>query len=358
MEQQNTTPDGGASTPNPIDRIQAFLAAEDGDSTGQTDDAGDGDADPKNAANNPDDPQDGVPGKDGEPQITTAHLAQFLGIEESEIDVDDSGQPVFKTKINGKEGTAKFQDFLKDYQLRGHAENLTHEAAKLEKAAERKLQEADQVIQAKYAEQHEAHRQVASLALAMQQELQTERQSYNWDSIWSADPAQARALERRLDEKQQRINGVMQQIAMRDQHVRANAEAQRKANEEKAANAQAERLLKLIPEWKDQAVYAKERQELLSWLEKSGFDPDEVDLSKASQVHLLRKTWQHDTLQKAKPAIENKVRTAPKLVKPGTTPQAETGNTAELKNLKHQVKQTGSSGTKALEAWLLKSGKA
>lgn len=352
MDEQNPTGgDTGASTPDPIDRLEAFLAAQDGDSTQD-----DGDDDPAQAEKTEQPENDAQ--DDKQPPITTAQLAQFLGVDESAIDVDEDGAPVFKGKVDGKEQKAKFADLVKTYQLQAHAENRVREAAAKEQAAERRLQEADQAIQAKLQEQQQSLANTAQLAAVLQEELKGEYQSINWDELWQTNPAQARSIERRFEQRQQRINGVFQQIQARTAQAQQQAVQMRQAAAEQNDRRQREQLLKLVPEWSDQATFAKERVEILQWVEKSGVDPQDLDLSKASQVALLRRAWQHDTLQQSKPAVEKQVRAAPKLVKPGTSQQADTTNTAMLKSLKQQVKQTGGRGSKALEQYLLAAGKA
>lgn len=354
MEPQNPTAgDSGASTPSdPIDRIQAYLDAQGGDSTQE-------DNDPAQSASKPtEDPKEGDQGKTNEPQFTTEHLATFLGIDPEMVDVDEEGQPVFKAKVDGKEQAAKFKDFLSDYQKRGAAENRMREAADREKAADRKMQEAEQAIQAKLGEQQHSIQQVGQLAAILQQELQGEAQRYNWDELWRSDPAQARGLERHFAERQQRINAVMQQVALRGQAAMKQAEEAKEATKKKAEETQQKRVYELIPEWRDRDVMTKEAGDMERWMQKSGFDAGELDMSKASSLALLRRAWQHDTLQASKPQIEKKLREAPKLVKPGTpTPQGES-NAVQLKALKQQARTTGRNSTKAVEAYLLASGKA
>lgn len=357
--EQPTAGDGGASSADPIDRIEAYLAAQDGDTTGQDDDAGDGAVEPKNAAKPTDKPEDGEPGETQEPQFTTTHLAQFLGIDESMIDVDETGQPVFKTKIDGEERSAKFEDFLKDHQKQGAADKRMREAAAKEQAADRKLQEADQAIQGKLQEQQQSLQNLAQINAILQQELIGERQSVNWDELWAANAAQARAYERRFDERQGRINAVFQQIQARNAQAQQQAEAMRKGNAEKAQAAQRDRLLKLVPEWADEETYGKERREILAWVEKSGFEPEDLDLNKASQVAMLRRAWQHDTLQKSKPEIEHKLRTAPKLVKPGQAQSKSEQDSATLKSLKQNIRSASpKDSSKAFEQYLLATGQA
>lgn len=351
MENGNPTVtiDDGATTADPVDRLERFLAAQD-DSTSDTSD------EDAAEAKETDEPKEDARAKDDEPQITTAQLAAFLGVEESEIDVDDDGMPVFKTKVDGKEGTAKFADIRKSHQLGVHAENRVREAAAREQAAEKRMQEAEQAIAARQQHLEANLQQINALTAIANEELGREYQSINWAELRQQDPGRAALLEVEFQKRHGRIQSVFQDINMRRAQAHQVAEAQRKANEEQAFATQVRRLTELIPEWKDPATADKERSEIQAWMRRTGVE--DVDLTKASQVYLLRKTWQHDTLQQAKPAIEKQVRAAPKLVKPGTAQTADTSNTAMLKSLKQQVKQTGGRGSKALEQYLLAAGKA
>lgn len=351
---QNTTPDtGGASTPDPIDRIEAFLAAEDGDTTGQPDDTPD---DPQPAAKTTDDPKDGVPAKDGEP-LTTAQLEAILGLEEGSVDIDEEGQPVFKTKIGGKEGKAKFQDFVKDYQLRGHAENVAHEAAKAQQAAERKLQEAEQVIQQRHAQVDQSLQHVQQLAAVAQDELMREYNSIPWNELRQADPGRAALLEVEFQKRAGRIQGVMGDINNRRAQAMQAAKQQQEKAEQERTQSEARRLLELIPEWKDRELANKEYRELTGWMEANGYG--DVDMMRSSQVMLARNAWKHATLEKSRPQVENKVRTAPKLVKPGQSTQpGDKSDEPQLRNLKQQARMTGGNSVKATAAWLLAKGLA
>jgi hypothetical protein len=350
-----TSGDGDAGTSDPIARLENFLAAQSGD-TNQ--DEGES-HNPEKAASTPDDPTGDAQGKDPEPQFTTAHLAQFLGLEESQVDVDADGQPVFKTKIDGKDGAAKFQDFLKTYQLQEHAETKSRKAAEREQAAERRLQEAEQTIQARHQQIDQSLQSVQALAAVAHEELSREYNSINWNDLRATDPGRAALLEVEFNKRSGRLQNVLGDINNRRAFAAQQAEAQRRANDEQSAQTQGRRLLELIPEWKDPQVAEKERVELLNWISRSGFDPAELDLGKATQVKLLRKAWQHETLQASKPETEQKLRAAPKLVKPGAAAQAgDTSNAGQLKNLKQIARSSGGNSTKAVAAWLMATGKA
>jgi hypothetical protein len=369
MDQQNPTPAGGASTPSdPIDRIEAYLAAQDGgDSNEQTtDDAQAGAGGEQNSAAKPTDkPEDGEPGENKEPQFTTAHLAQFLGIDESMIDVDEAGQPVFKTKIDGKEGAAKFQDFLKDHQLKGAAENRVREAAEREKAAERKLQEADQAIQAQY--QHAMQvLQTADQRLALaQQEIDYDKSQINWQELWATDPGRAGQLRDYYEARMARIQKAHYENAQQQQAMAQQAEQRRAQAALQMRATQSRALLEMVPEWKDSAVMQKEGGAVREWALGRGYDPAFLDAvnagvmpNAAAFVRDLRSAWQHDTLQKSKPEIENKLRAAPKLAKPGQPANQGENKAADLRALKQKARMPGRAGNDAIDAWLIASGAA
>jgi hypothetical protein len=355
--EQPTGSDSGASSADPIDRIEAFLAASDGDSTGQTDDAGDSGAEPTDAAD-PTAPKEGVQGEEKEPQFTTAHLAQFLGIDESMVDVDEAGQPVFKTKIDGKEQPAKFSDFLKNHQLTGHAENRVREVAQREAALQARMQEAEQQIQAKFSQFDAGLQQVGQLTQVAQEELQREYQQIDWTTLRATDPGDFAAKQQEFRNRNDRLQNVFGQLTHKRAQAMQVAEQQQAELKGRALEAESQRLVTVIPEWKDSGVAEKERAAIKEWAANSGLNLAKAgDLTNADYIAVVRTAWQHATLQKSKPEIENKVRSAPKLVKPGQAPSND-GNAATLKSLKQAVKQTGSGGQKALEEYLLKAGKA
>jgi hypothetical protein len=366
---QPTSSDGDASNSDPIDRIDAWLAAQDGDSTEQTtDDDPQGDdegGEPKNAATPPDNPAKDAPAKDAEPQITTAQLAAFLGVDEADIDVDADGTPVFRNKIDGKESTAKFADIRKSYQQQGHAENQMREAAAIKAEAQRKVQEADQAIAARHQQFQQSLQDVHNLTAVAQAELQREFNAVPWDQLRQADPAEFAARRQEFNDRNARIQAVFQNLNQRHQQAQQaqqwqwQQQQQAQSEAEQAALAsEAGRVTELIPEWKNDATAQKEVKEIREWALKEGYSADELNgMRKAHQVKAIRMAWQQATLREARPAVENKVRAAPKLVKPGQAPQTD-GNTAMLKDLKQRSRATGGDGTKAAAAWLIAKGLA
>lgn len=275
--------------------------------------------------------------------VSTADVAKLLGVDESALDVDEDGTIKVKTKIDGKEGAAKFQELLKNYQLQGHAENKARQAAELEKALTARRAEIEQQAQARL-------QQVEQLSTVAASELMREYQSVDWNTLRVTDPGQYAALKADFQERNAKLQNVFQHV--QQQAAQREQETARQRSEFLAQQAQ--KLPELIPEWKDTAIQARETGEIREWATKNGFQPQEIDsFVLAHHVQVMRKAMLYDKQQAAKPAIENKVRAAPRLVKPGQV--AETGQAQTLRNLKTQIKASG--GKRGIEEYLLASGK-
>lgn len=325
--------EGGASTLDVLDRIQARLDGTDS-----------GSAESQDSESVQDDvTTDGDGQQSNEPQLTTSELAKLLKLEDGALDLDEEGNAVFKTKVDGKEGAAKLQDLLKSYQLQEHVDRKAREAAEREKAIQAREQEVMQQLQQKL-------QYTENLTQIAANQLMQEYQSIDWNTLSQTDPGRAALIRQQFMERQAQLRGVYQNI----EQQRMAAMQKFQAEQAEVLQKEAERLPMLIPEWKDEQVAAKERKEIREWAIKAGFDPEEVDgISRAHHVAVLRKAMLADRLQQSKPEIENKVRQAPKLVKPGQAVQNSQEQT--LRNLKQTVVKSG--GKRGIAEYLLASGK-
>ena len=336
MDGENPTAgDGGASI---TDRLERMLSAESEPAQ---------EAQPQQVetpqAEATDEPDEGVQQQDEPLQLTTSDLSKVLGLDESILNVGEDGTITVKTKIDGQEGVAKLKDLLADHQKRGHSDKLMREAAELKKQAEARQAEIDQQAQARM-------QQVEQLANVAAQELMREYQSIDWNTLRQTDPGQYAALRADFAERNQKLSTVFQQAQME----RAKQTQAMQAKHAEVLQQQAQRLPELIPEWKDQATQAREVGEIREWAVKQGFEPQEVDnFTLAHHVAVMRKAMLYDKLQAKKPAIEQKVREAPKIVKPGGANISSQEQT--LRNLKTQVRASG--GKRGIAEYLLATGK-
>lgn len=343
MEEQNPTPGNeGAST---LDRLERYLAASDTPDTPKQDDQPQGQDKPADGAASDDvDSENDGNDKATEPQLSTSDLAKYLGIDEAALDLDEDGTVKLKTKVDGVEGAAKLQDLLKSYQLQEHVDKKSREASEREKALTVRQQEVEQHVakRLEYAE---------NLVNVAAQDMMREFQSINWPELEQINPGHAALLRQKFNDRQAQLRQVHEQVEQNKQQMQYKAVESHRENIAK----EAQKLTQMIPEWSDPAVVQKESQEIRQWALKNGFEQQELDtLIGARHVAVLRAAMLNDKLRQSKPVIENRVRTAPKLVKPGQAP-TDTAE-AQVRSLKQSVVKSGGKNG-SLEAFLLKTGR-
>lgn len=334
VEQNPTPTEGGAST---LDRLERYLAAQDAPDQPNQDES------PDAGASNDVKP-DGDGQQSDEPQVTTSDLAKFLGIDETAIDLDEDGTVKLKTKVDGVEGAAKLQDLLKSYQLQEHVDKKSREAAEREKALQTRQQEVEQ----QFSQRLQYAENLANIAAS---QLEQEFRSVDWKSLEQTDPGQAALMRQKFQERHNELRGVLFNI---EQNKAQQEQQQAQARHQMLAQ-ESQKLSQVIPEWKDAAVAGKEQGEIREWALKQGISAQDLDMvAQASHVAVMRKAMLYDKLQQSKASIENKVRKAPVLVKPGQAVQ--NSKEMELRNLKQAVKKSGGKAD-AVEAYLLATGK-
>ncbi len=253
-------------------------------------------------------------------------LAEALGWDEEKL-LGLAG----KVKIDGKEGTATLRDLKKSYQLDGHINQ--------------KLATLDTERKALIAKQEEFQRERADKLLKMDASLKTlerammgEFQSVDWQKLAAEDPA---AYNAQLVGFQQR-NAMLQDIAGQisaesQQHQSQIQEAQKKWLED-----QRSMLLAKVPEWSDEGRRAKDKAEILQYLDSVGFTKEEFEaVGDHRLVLVVRDAQKWHQLQKSKPAVQNKVKAAPKLLRPGTQQSKDAVNRLAMDKDRARLRQSG-----------------
>lgn len=289
--------------------------------------------------------KDDVQDNGEESHLELSQFAAILGVDEDRLDVDEDGTVYVKTKIDGEEGRAKFQDLVKSYQLEGHLNKQNMEVAEARKALQEKMAETERAAQ-------ERIQQLESLSQIAYQELQREYQSIDWQTLRATDPGEFAAKVAEFNQREARIGQAIQHI----QSERQQAQAKEQERFSQYLQEENSKLLKAIPEWSKPEVAQKEKSELKSYAVNNGFTPTEIDqLSDHRSILILRKAMMYDNLQKSKPDVTKKVVKAPKLVKPGTSVTKQERDGESISAIKSTIRKSG--GDKGVEAYLLKTGK-
>ena len=185
-----------------------------------------------------------------------------------------------------------------------------------EAASERKQAEAERQVIAQQREQYEQALNVLSQQLTVQEPTQE-----YWEKLYAEDPLEYVKQRDAVRDRKENLAKVQQE------QVRVQQEKQQEmmqAHQQHLAQEQ-QRLLERIPEWRDEEVATREKQQVIQYAQRIGFTEQELQTASDSRaIETLRKAYLYDELMAKKPAAQKKVRKAPKVTKSGKpTPKSE-----------------------------------
>lgn len=346
MTEENPTGESGASI---SERIESFLAAPTEES--QPNEAAEHKEEiphlSDQAVETPEETEVETPAKDAqtgsdEPQVSLTDVAQYLGVDETLLDVSDDGEILVKTKIDGVEGSAKFDDLVKSYQLQGHVDKKVREVADQAKA------QAERVQQFEAYAQQEVQR-ISTLANIAHQELVGEFGGIDWQQLAQTDPAQYVALQAQVQARQARVKQLLDAADSQNQQ----AQQARQARFQESLSKAAERIAAEVPGW--QAGNEVDIG-ISNFAHENGFANTAEILAEYPQAAKILWEAQQYRAGKAKSSVvEQVVRKAPKLVKPGQSTDAKQRAQETTRGLKENIRKSG--GKHGIAEYLLATGK-
>lgn len=256
-----------------------------------------------------------------EPQIELTDLAQYLGLDADKLDVNDEGELIVKTKIDGEDGAAKFKDLIKSHQLEGHLNKQNMETVEKQKQLDAKAAELEAHVQTKVQE-------AESIIQLAWQELTKESEGTDWADLRANDPAEFAAKQTEIKTRQETLATAYQQIQTeRQTQIVAN-----QAKLEENIQAENAKLIGAVEGWDNPEKAQKEYGDVMSYLQTTyNFSSEDLYGNKDQSgriinpgitdhraVVMARKAMLYDQLQQTKPSVTKKVRIAPKITKGGT----------------------------------------
>ena len=265
---------------------------------------------------------------EGEQTFSTLNeLAEGLGWDLDKIlDLEAS------TKINGKEGKVPLREVLKNFQLEGHLNQGLMKLAEERKAFEAEFGRKAGEIQARV-------KQVEQAVSLAQKILDGEFADVNWQELQRSDPAAFQAQFGAYKMRQEAIQQLAGTVAKETEQVQAKQQA-----DFTSYLAEQSKLLETkIPEWADKSARDKGVAELATTISDAyGITGDELkQVVDHRHVLILRDAAKWQKLQKSKPAIVNKVRAAPKLIKPGSQQSRAAQEGLEVQKDRAKLRSTG-----------------
>ncbi len=244
-------------------------------------------------------------------ELEPYQLAGLVGLDESDLDIDDDGGVGFKVKVDGEVSRVTLSDLRDGYQLRKASEQRLSKLGEERKALQ---QEREQALQ-NLTQQAE---QMGSMIGVMQQEAAAEWQGTDWGKLREEDPT-AYALKRGdFDDRMRRIEGYKSQYQEQMQKVsQEHFAAQQKAVEEGRA-----KLDEVFsgPEYADAPAWDQEaKKELRDFILSEGIPAELVDSTPVWQAF----KWARDSMMyrkslEAAKETKKKVVKLPKVLKPGS----------------------------------------
>lgn len=257
-----------------------------------------------------------------------SELAEALGWDLDKImDLEAS------TKIDGKEGKARLRDLIKSHQLEGHLNQKLMTHAEEKKAFETERQTHLQQTQ------HKLMQLDAGLQVA-QRLLEGEFSQVDWQNLQNTDPLEFNQKFVAFQQRQAQLNQIANQLGQERQQGQQQAAQQR----ETYLQDQMKLMETKIPEWADAKVKERDIADMSVIAHQAyGITEQEVKaLTDHREILVLRDAMRWQKLQKSKPATLNKVKTAPRLLKPGTTQSRAEQVVSSLKEGKAKLRQSGS----------------
>jgi hypothetical protein len=211
-----------------------------------------------------------------------------------------------KRKIDGEEVEITLEEALNGYSRTADYTRKTQAHAEKVKAFETEAQ-AVRAERATYATS------LKQLEDAIKQATPAEP---DWDKLkLEADPAEFASTWVSWKQHKERMDALRQEREQAEQKVEQDRLEARRAHLETERN----RVLEVIPDWKDTAKASAEKAEMVKFALDAGYT--EADLAEVTDhrvLVLLRKAMLYDKAQKAAPVVRRKIEEA-KVVRPGAS---------------------------------------
>jgi len=246
--------------------------------------------------------------------------------EEDEETKEEEEPQTFTVKIDGKEVTVTLDELQQGYSRTQDYTRKTQQIAEVRKQVEQE----SQAIRAERA-------QYAQLLGALEQQVQQAAQpQIDWDKLYQEDPIEwvrQKELVRENQAKYEAIQSEQQRLAEISRQEQAQSMQAFLAQEQ-------EKLMEVLPEWKDPAKAKAEKALLIEFGQKAGFQPDELkNIFDHRVVNVLRKAALYEQMMSKRGNIKPVTNNGPRPAKPGAAGRVST--TSESTRAKQRLAKSG-----------------
>lgn len=264
--------------------------------------------------------------EDVEPEDTSAEFEGEDSVEdpeagaeeENEASEEESGQ-TYTVRVDGEEVEVTIDELLSGYS---RTQDYTRKTMAL--ADQRKDLES---------ELNQIRQERAQLTQALEQlDVQDQEQEPNWDALYQQDPQQWLIQREVWREKQERKRALMEE----KQRLLQAQEADKQRVIGQFVAQERDKLVEVLPSWRDEKVAKAEKAKVADYAKKIGFNDQEIaQFYDHRAVTALYKAMKFDELQSGKPKVAKK--TAP-TAKSGVAQKPAKGKDAYRKSQQRLAK--------------------
>lgn len=262
---------------------------------------------------------------------TLEDFAEALGITPEEF----LNKYKAKAKVDGEEIETSLSELINGYQRLTDYRNKTAEVAEQRKALKQETEAQKAEIQNRLA-------QVTTLIDNLQTQILGEFQGINWNDLRANSPGEYAALMQDFQSRQMQLNQAQELAKKESEKLQQEQLEKQREQYSEIVKAERELLLEAIPEWKKNDVMATEAKQVSEYLKSRGFNEQEINMAYDHRILKMAYDLMKSDKVKAKAdVVKNKVKTLPKLVKPGSKGTQLTAKQEALNKLKAKIKKTG-----------------
>jgi len=232
--------------------------------------------------------------------------------EESSEDytTEEENPRTFKVKADGQTLEITEEELIRGYSRQKDYTQKTQVLSEQSKRLESITRDAD----AARARMSQVLPELETNLLSVKKQLEAEP---DWDKLYKVDPTKAARLQREFDKKKVENASELQRVQQERQRLLAENEFHARSERDQFLSEQGKELLTKIPEWKDEKVASREKQDIEKWCLSNGYlDQGRLDsIMDWGSVAIMRKAWLFD--QGKSKARKQKARTS-KTLSPGS----------------------------------------
>jgi hypothetical protein len=314
MDDVNAAPEPSGSEPDPVALIERQLEREAAPPTLPSSQKPDPEPEPEEmpepepGPEAPPEEEDGGEDDDGEPEP-----------EEAPSDEPE----LFEVKLGDRVEKVTKDELLRGYQRQSDYSRRMNELAETRRAAEAETQRVA-------AERQHYATQLDQVAVVLQASLPPRPDQ----AMLDADPIGYMQAKEAWESRVGQLQNVLAERDRAQQHTHQQMQAMQ---QQTLAQAR-ERLVEMLPEWKEPEKARTEQRKVAEYLKGIGYaDAEIAQAADPRAIVMARKAMLYDQLQASKPQIQQRVATAPKMVRPGASgPPPD-----KQKSITQQIRRSG-----------------